>query len=150
MSEFDDLERRLAAFGHHPVPDDVARRHLALMEATPVAVAAVGRGQTWSRKLVVGAAFLSGLVTGGFGLAAAGALPSPAQNVAHDALHVVGVKVPEGKSESHPRSTDGCDGATVKNHGQFVSSQPAGDRSEAAKSDCGKPLTSVKTGETPP
>src|SRR2546423_14105292 len=116
MSEFDDLERRLAAFGHHPVPDDVARRHLALMEATPVAVAAVGRGQTWSRKLVVGAAFLSGLVTGGFGLAAAGGLPRPAQKVGPDALHAAGGKGPQGEREAHPRSTQGGGGGTVQKH----------------------------------
>ena len=47
------------------------------------------------------------------------------------------------------RSTDGCDGATYANHGDYVSDiargadrQP-GDVPAAAQSDCGKPLTSV-------
>ena len=62
------------------------------------------------------------------GLAAAGALPDSAQSVAHSALHAVGVDVPK----AHPdRSTDGCNGGTFANHGQFVSSQPKGDRSAA-------------------
>ena len=47
------------------------------------------------------------------------------------------------------RSTDGCDGGTYANHGDYVSSiaqgadrQP-GDVPAAAQSNCGKPLTSV-------
>jgi hypothetical protein len=47
------------------------------------------------------------------------------------------------------RSTDGCDGGTYANHGDYVSSiakgadrQP-GDVPAAAHSDCGKPLTSA-------
>jgi hypothetical protein len=47
------------------------------------------------------------------------------------------------------RSTDGCDGGAYANHGDYVSSvahdpsrQP-GDVPAAARSDCGKPLTSV-------
>ena len=50
------------------------------------------------------------------------------------------------------RSTDGCDGGTYANHGDYVSSiakgadrQP-GDVPAAAQSDCGKPLTSVSGG----
>jgi hypothetical protein len=51
------------------------------------------------------------------------------------------------------RSTDGCDGETYANHGQYVSSvahdpdrQP-GDVAAAAQSDCGKPLSAVGDGE---
>jgi len=47
------------------------------------------------------------------------------------------------------RSTDGCDGGTYANHGDYVSSiahdpdrQP-GDVAAAAQSDCGKPVASV-------
>ena len=38
-----------------------------------------------------------------------------------------------------------CEGEPTTNHGQYVSSQPKGgdSRSEAAQSDCGKPLASV-------
>ena len=124
---------------------------MAMMESVPapVGVAAASRGQTWSggqtwsRKLVVGGAFLVGLLTGGMGLAAAGALPRPAQNVAHEALHAVGVDVPK---PHQARSTDGCDGANVKNHGQFVRSQTTEDRAAAAQSNCGKPESSVTPG----
>jgi hypothetical protein len=59
---------------------------------------------------------------------------------------------PSGTDGTDPgvdRSTDGCDGATYANHGQYVSSiakgedrQP-GDVPAAAQSDCGKPLSSV-------
>src|SRR5581483_8444762 len=44
-------------------------------------------------------------------------------------------------SPSHgpERSTEGCPEGFTGNHGQFVSGQPKGDRSEAAHSDCGKP-----------
>ena len=65
---------------------------------------------------------------------------------------------PVSDGEGVARSTDGCDGGTYVNHGDFVSSvahnpdrQP-GDVAAAAQSDCGKPLTSVggaDEGETP-
>src|SRR5205823_13742746 len=108
-----ESKARLAAFGRHPVPEDVVRRHMAMIEAASVqptvsvVAAATRRGHTWSRKIAVGAAFLGGLLTGSMGLAAAGALPRPAQTVAHDALSAVGVDVPK---PTHERSTDGCDG----------------------------------------
>jgi hypothetical protein len=139
-----EIVGRLTALGRISIPDDIARRHLAMIESVdlmpaPVAVAE----RRWTRKIAVGAAFFTGLMTGGMGLAAAGALPDSAQAVAHSALHAVGVDVPK----AHPdRSTDGCNGGTFANHGQFVSSQPKGDRSAAAQSDCGKPVQAT----TPP
>ena len=55
------------------------------------------------------------------------------------------------------RSTDGCDGVTYANHGDYVSSvahDPArqpGDVPAAAQSDCGKPIPSVDgTDDTTP
>ena len=55
----------------------------------------------------------------------------------------------DGTDPGVDRSTDGCDGGTYANHGQYVSSiakgedrQP-GDVPAAAQSDCGKPLSSV-------
>ena len=51
------------------------------------------------------------------------------------------------------RSTEGCDGGTYGNHGDYVSSvaqnpdrQP-GDVPAAAQSDCGKPITEVGGGD---
>jgi hypothetical protein len=56
---------------------------------------------------------------------------------------------PAATEQGVERSTDGCDGGTYANHGDYVSSvakaadrQP-GDVPAAAQSDCGKPLTSV-------
>ena len=55
----------------------------------------------------------------------------------------------DGTDPGVDRSTDGCDGGTYLNHGDYVSSiahdpnrQP-GDVAAAAQSDCAKPLSSV-------
>jgi hypothetical protein len=51
--------------------------------------------------------------------------------------------------EGVERSTDGCDGGTYANHGDYVSSvahdpdRAPGDVAAAAHSDCGKPLSAV-------
>src|SRR5581483_12301352 len=52
-------------------------------------------------------------------------------------------------SPSHgpERSTEGCPEGFTGNHGQFVSGQPKGDRSEAAHSDCGKPVNAKQDGD---
>jgi hypothetical protein len=53
------------------------------------------------------------------------------------------------------RSTDGCDGESVENHGQFVSriahdpSSTSDDVVEAAQSSCGKPVTATQDTEAP-
>lgn len=130
--EFDGLTARLDDFGRHPAAPAVRSQHLTEMAA----VTSRPRG-VWASKLRVGAAFFAGLLIGGSGLAAAGALPDQAQDVAHDVFGAVGVNVPEG------RNTADCpEGQTFKNHGQYVSSvaKTGGDTSAAAKSDCGKPL----------
>src|SRR5207249_3594816 len=71
----------------------------------------------------------------------AGALPNGAQEAAHHALGVVGVTVPHGDRYQGPE----C-GGTVKNHGQYVRSQPKGQRAEAAASRCGKPVQAGQGG----
>src|SRR2546429_5124902 len=99
-----DIAGRLTALGRISIPDDIARRHLAMIEASelmpaPVAVAE----RRWTRKIAVGAAFFTGLMTGGIGLAPPGALPHSAQAVAHSALHPLAPDGPHG----HPaRTTD--------------------------------------------
>ena len=67
-------------------------------------------------KIRVAAAFLAGLLLGGTGLAAADALPDPAQHAAHRVLGSVGVDVPDPERYHGPE----C-GAEVKgNHGGYV------------------------------
>ena len=106
----------------------------------------------FGRRLRVAAAFFAGLLVGGTGLASAGAL-GPAQGVAHSALGRVGISVPDsGDHDRHngPECTDedGNPIADLKNHGQYVRSQAKGDRSAAAKSDCGKPVKAVDAEDT--
>jgi hypothetical protein len=103
------LVARLSAFGAQPVPDAVQRRQLAALArvrpealaATPSVVDAVQAG--FRRVRIVAAAMVVGLL-GASGLAVAGALPDPAQNLAADALGVVGLDVPRG--------SDACDEAS--------------------------------------
>src|SRR5205823_13524392 len=92
-------------------------------------------------RLKIVAAFTVGLMAGTTGLASAGALPNGAQEVAHHALGAVGVNVPHGDRYQGPE----C-GGTVKNHGQYVRSQPKGNRAQAAASRCGKPLQAGEDG----
>ena len=100
-----------------------------------------GRHRRFGWKAVAAAA-IAGFLAGSTGLAAAGALPDPAQDVAHDVLDVVGIGV--------PRSTEGCpEGTTYRNHGEYVSSVEAGggDIAAAAHSDCGKPARGKSQGD---
>ena len=71
---------------------------------------------------------------------------------------VVPTDQPVSDGEGVARSTDGCDGGTYVNHGDFVSrvahnpDRQPGDVAAAAQSDCAKPLSSVggaDEGETP-
>src|SRR5687768_16316019 len=132
MNENEDLISRLRGFGRRPVDSDVAAGHLSAMED-----AAAGAGASWSgrHRLKIVAAFAVGLLAGTSGLATAGALPNGAQEVVHRTLGAVGVKVPHGDRYQGPE----C-GGEVKNHGQYVKSQPKEKRAEAAKSRCGKPI----------
>ena len=87
----------------------------------------------------VALATIAGFFAGSTALAAAGSLPAPAQDVAHDTLGAVGISV--------PRSTEGCpEGTSYTNHGEYVSAVEAagGDVRAAAHSDCGKPVHATK------
>ena len=130
MNENEDLIARLRALGRRPVDSHLASGHLSAMAA---ASGAVSRPRT--HRLRVVAAFAVGLVVGTSGLATAGALPNGAHEIAHRTLGSVGVNVPHGDRYQGPE----C-GGEVKNHGQYVRSQPKGSRATAAKSRCGKPL----------
>jgi hypothetical protein len=100
------LVTRLQEFGRQPVGDAVQRRHLAALERVRLeaAVPQVGALEVvhagFRRFRTVAAAMVLGLL-GASGLAAAGALPDPAQDLASDALGVVGLDVPRG--------SDSCD-----------------------------------------
>jgi hypothetical protein len=139
MNEHDDLIARLRALGSQPVRPEVTGRHLAAIDSEPGPV----RGSTRSHRLRIVAAFAVGLLAGTSGLATAGALPDGAQEVAHRTLGAVGLNVPHGDRYQGPE----C-GGEVKNHGQYVRSQPKGKRAEAAASRCGKPVQ-AGTGDDP-
>ena len=131
MNDNEDLISRLRTIGRRPVNTDVAAAHLSAMRDP------AGAGASWAgrHRLKIVAAFAVGLMVGTSGLATAGALPNGAQEVAHRTLGAVGVKVPHGDRYQGPE----CAGV-VKNHGQYVKSQPKEKRAEAAKSRCGKPV----------
>jgi len=134
---FDELEQRLRALGGIPVDPALEHRHLAAMAAVGPDPAATERKRwrfTWR---AVAAAAVVGFLAGSTGLAAAGSLPDPAQDVAHDVLDAVGIDV--------PRSTEGCpEGRAYRNHGHYVSEVEAagGDVEAAAHSACGMPAHS--------
>lgn len=132
MDEHDDLLRRLRSLGTQPV--DPARQSADL-----TAMAMARPTPRIARKLRLAGAFLAGLMIGGTGLAAAEALPDPAQHVAHTVLGKVGVRVAD------PDRYHGveCGTEVKKNHGTYVRD----DRS-LAKSDCGKKLKAAEAGGT--
>lgn len=94
---------------------------------------------SWRRssRLKVASALAAGFVLGSVGLASAGTLPGPAQDLAHTALGAVGVKVPPG----HDRYNGPECGGTYANHGQYVRAHK-GDPA-AGRSPCGKPNASL-------
>jgi hypothetical protein len=137
----DDLISRLQSLAAGPVADEVAAHHFSLMDG-----AAPAAPRRHVRSMIAGGTLVVAMLAGTGIAAAAGNLPNPAQDAAHTVLSKVGVDVPRGTT----RSTDGCDGKTYANHGQFVRSQPKGAaRDAAAKSNCGKPVVSTdKTDNT--
>ena len=88
--EHDEITDRLRTLGEQPVPDATRTHHLHRMASLSApAPKRFGR-------FAVAAAAIVGFFAGSTGLAMAGALPDPAQDVAHDVLSVVQVDVPEG------------------------------------------------------
>ena len=85
-----EITRRLRAAGEQPVPDAIRAGHLHR-----IAMTTTDAPRRFGRLAVAGAAAV-GFFAGSTGLAMAGALPDPAQDVAHDVLAVVQVDVPEG------------------------------------------------------
>jgi len=130
----DDLEGRLRRLGQAPITPEVeaAHRH-------SIAQAVSGPPRARFGWKAVALASVAGFFAGSTALAAAGSLPAPAQDVAHDTLGAVGISV--------PRSTEGCpEGTSYRNHGEYVSAVEAsgGDVRDAAHSECAKPVHSGK------
>lgn len=88
-------------------------------------------------QLAVAGALIGALLVASTGLAAAGALPDPAQHVAHEVLDTVGVQVPDPERYHGPE----CGAEVGRNHGAYVSEDKA-----LAKSDCGKPVNAADAG----
>src|SRR5687767_9677168 len=123
MDQHEDLQARLRAMGEQSVEPSLQSAHLTAMAAmTP------GR-RSLAPKVRAAGIFLAGLLVGGSGLAAAGALPDPAQHAAHRALGAVGVAVPD--PERYHGSECGPD--VKRNHGGYVR-----DDKSLAGTDCGK------------
>lgn len=120
--EHQEIQDRLQRLGTHPIAPALQSAHLTAM--------APG-GSPWRSKLRVAAACLAGLLVGGSGLAAAGALPDPVQRVAHGVLDQVGIDVPNPERYHGPE----CGAEVKRNHGGYVR-----DDHDLAKSDCGKPV----------
>src|SRR5262245_41084775 len=121
-----EVVERLRALGHAPLDPTVARRCATRMRND-------GRRRTTLRRAGVIGALAATMVVGSVGLAAADTLPSPVQEVAHDALGKVGVNVPPG----HDRYNDptACPDGPYRNHGAYVRAHK-GDPN-AAHSPCG-------------
>lgn len=93
-----EITQRLRDAGEHQVPSDVRASHLTRMDA---ARPAARRPSRFGRMAVAAAAF-AGFAVGSTGFAMAGALPAPAQRVAHDVLATVNVNV------EHPENRGKC------------------------------------------
>ena len=127
-----DVIERLHAYGRAPLPPE-ARDHVLARLADRTGAR---RRLRW--RVAVGG--VAALLVGSGGLATAGALPAPVQDVAHRALQAVGVNVPPG----HERYNDpvDCPGGPYANHGDYVSKHP--DDPTAGRSPCGKPTKAVR------
>lgn len=106
----------------------------AQQSADLTAMAGVRPSPRGGSKLRIAGAFLAGLLIGSTGLAAADALPDPAQHAAHSVLDHVGVDVPDPARYHGPE----CGAEVKKNHGAYVSADHS-----LAQSDCGKPVKSA-------
>lgn len=157
--------RQAEGLGRPVATDDGARAgSVAFLSGTPA---------RRSRRSMVIAAFLGGVLLGGGSLASAatGTLPGPMQEVAHSILAKVGIPVPTPNQEDpSPAGTEAApvsrfeddaagqpctytDGREFTgSHGQYVSahpddtSTPQNERELAAQSRCGRPTASAGPG----
>ncbi len=96
----DDLVLRLREAGRRPIDPSIRQEHWRRIAAEAAPDAAGGRRRRRFGAVPVAAAAVVGFLGGSTGLAFAGALPDPAQNVVHDvlqpALDRIDVEMPEG------------------------------------------------------
>jgi hypothetical protein len=133
MDDHDDLTRRIRDLGSEPLDSGLTAKCLHVMRAQ--------RPRRLNlTKFKIATAAISGFLLGSVGLASAGTLPAPAQNVAHSVLKTVGVNVPAG----HDRFNDPtvCPGGPYRNHGAYVRAHK--DDPNAGASPCGKPNRAVQ------
>ncbi|MGH9275789.1 MAG: hypothetical protein ACRDZU_14180 [Acidimicrobiales bacterium] len=129
MDEHEELQQRLRRLGAQPI--ESSRQAADLTALAGVRRSPRGVPGFLGSKVRLAAAFLAGLLLGSTGLAAADALPDPAQRVAHTVLAQVGVDVPNPERYHGPE----CGSDVKKNHGAYVRDDHA-----VAQSDCGKPV----------
>lgn len=129
-----EITQRLRQAGEQPVPGGVRADHLSRMHA---AAPVVQREKRFGRLAVAAAAFV-GFAVGSTGFAMAGALPAPAQGMAHDVLSVVQVDVPD-----RPDNRGRCVSAAARaNRQDEVAKQAAKDacpKGKPAHAGQGKP-----------
>lgn len=136
-----DLAERLRSMGDQPIDPAMQSAHLTAMASVRI------RNRGLAEKLKVAAALVAGFALGSTGLAFAGALPTPAQDAASDALARVGVSVPAGTERYFGAECVAAeDGSHARNRGQYLKQERAkgADALAAAKaSDCGMPVSSL-------
>ena len=128
-----DHDELIARLGGLAEPIHPARQ---ASDLAAMAAAVTPRRGLFATKLRVAAAFLAGLLLGSTGLAAADALPDPAQHVAHQVLDRVGVQVPDPERYHGPE----CGPTAKRNHGAYVRDDHA-----LAQTDCGKKAKAAGT-----
>src|SRR5262245_13412734 len=92
-----------------PVPDDVAARHLAVLDGAMAELqtdALANQRRRRHRKVAAAVGVSAGFVIATGGLAAAGVLPEPVQRVIATAASPLGIHLPDGSS-LRPSSPDG-------------------------------------------
>jgi hypothetical protein len=128
-----DHDELIARLGGLAEPIHPARQ---ASDLAAMAAAVTPRRGLFATKLRVAAAFLAGLLLGSTGLAAADALPDPAQHVAHQVLDRVGVQVPDPERYHGPE----CGPTAKRNHGAYVRDDHA-----LAQTECGKKAKAAGT-----
>jgi hypothetical protein len=124
------LEERLKALGTAPIDRGLESAHMTRM-------AGAVRSSRRRAKLRVGGAVVAACFVATSGLAAAGALPDPAQHLAHRAFDSVGVGVPDPGRYHGPE----CGPDVKQNHGAYVR-----DDHDLATSQCGKKIHTGQDG----
>ncbi|MGN6693181.1 MAG: hypothetical protein ACTHN0_03310 [Aquihabitans sp.] len=146
MTGHEELTRRLRSLGTQPVPPAVEQACLDQIER--------GRRRGPGRPSKLAVAAMVAVVIATSGLAAAGALPGPAQRAAHRALGVVGIDVPD-ETDGRDPFVDPTAGATSSvpspgstSKGTAPSGQRDGSDSTSSTTSTTSTTTTAATGST--